>query len=72
MKPSIMLCDFWHVVEERQKGKRLEVTGILSPLDMTSEGMQKNAITAIFEPQDGPKGSWTTRNWHKRQQGMGL
>jgi hypothetical protein len=70
MKPKIKLADFYHIIEERQQGNKLEVTGILNPQDMSSDGMQKNAIVATFDQQDGPKGSWETRNWHKRQQGM--
>jgi hypothetical protein len=68
MKPLIRLCDFYHIMDEREEAGKLVVTGVLDPQDMTSEGMQRNAIVAVFQPaQGGPKGSWQTAEWKRRE-----
>jgi hypothetical protein len=61
------MSDFYHVIEERQRGDdRLDVTGILNPQDMTAEGIQKNAIVVMFTPQPEPKDSWESARTMQR------
>jgi hypothetical protein len=79
MKSTIRMSDFWHIIDKQQRGEAVEIVGIIlelsnekmlkiKPVGMTIEEMLGNAIVAIFEPQEGPKDSWETRDYSLRRE----